>query len=439
MDFIYLDHNATTPPDDEVIEAMAEAQRTAWANPSSIHRLGQQARHALELARARLSELIGCRPAELVLTSGGTESNNLALQGLLGRAGSVGQGVGGGTGGGTGGASAAMRGGGGVLVTSPMEHSAIREPAEFLGRVGARVVMIPADSGQVIEPRALLSALDSIPDDAGTVLVSLQWANNETGAIQPISELATAARQYWKERIARVSAGQPRSRLYFHSDATQAVGKLPVAVKEAGVDLLSFAAHKFYGPRGVGGLFVRSGVRFQPVVLGGPQERERRGGTENVAGIVGAAKAAELSLQWLADPENVRRIASLRDDLEKRILAAIPDAVVHRGRGQRLWNTTNIGFPRLEAEAILLGLSEKGVCVSAGAACSSGSLDPSPVLLAMGIERAVAHGSIRFSLGRRTTAGMVEQAAARVIEIINRLRQTAGVDEPTAWGMAGRS
>lgn len=413
MDLIYLDHNATTCPAPEVLEAMQQAQSCAWANPSSVHRAGQQARHALELARATLAKLIDCRPAELILTSGGTESSNLALSGLLdGREGAV-------------------------LITSPLEHSAVREPAAFLAERGVDVRMLPAGIEQVIDPRQVAAEIEGLGDEVRLVVLSVQWANNETGVIQPIAALAEAAREAWGRRWAGLEKGRPRPKLLVHTDATQAVGKVAVSVKEAGVDLLTLAAHKFYGPRGLGGLFVRTGVRPARQLHGGPQERDRRGGTENVAAAVGAAKAAELAMTWLADPEGARAGAALRDRLETGILDRLPDSVVHRGTGARLWNTTNIGFPRLEAEAILLGLSERGVCVSAGAACSSGSLEPSPVLLAMGIPRAVAHGSIRFSLGRHTTVDEIERAVTLVTEVVGRLRSSTSIDQLAAVG-AGR-
>ena len=399
METIYLDNNATTPPAPEVLEAMDRAWAEAWANPSSVHRLGQAARYHLELARRQVAGLVGCRESELVFTSGGTESNNTALMGVLARP------------------SPKPR----YLVTTPIEHSAIREPAEALEDFGVEIVQIPVDTTQTIEPGALEETLRTHVPAGATVLVSVQWANNETGAIQPVEQLREVVRQF---ATGALRGDGQRSRAVFHTDATQAVGKVPVDAGAAGVDLMSFSSHKFHGPKGVGGLYMRSGLRMAPWQRGGPQERDRRGGTENVVGIVGAGVAAERAAERIADPERLASWAAMRDRFEQRMLEHITDAVVHLPSGPRLWNTTNIGFPRLEAEAILLTLSERGVCASAGAACSSGSLDPSPVLLAMGIDRAVAHGSLRFSSSHLTTAEELDRAAEIITEVVARIRGT---------------
>ncbi len=394
MDTIYLDNNATTRPLDDVAAAVAEAHATLWANPSSVHRFGQMVRQRVELARQTVASLIGARPRDLLLTSGGTESNNLALQGLLGP--------------------------GDTLVTTGIEHAAVREPAEAFGAAGGRVVWLPLGDGGLLDPAAVGEAL---ADVEGLALVSVMWANNETGVVQPIAEVARI--------IDAVRQGHRGLRVLFHTDATQAVGKLPVDVDAAGVDLLTMAAHKLHGPKGVGALWVRSGggrggrggggVRLRPVIRGGPQEREKRGGTENVPGILGFGIAAEAAAAFVTDAAAVSRCEALRDRLEARVLDAMPETVVN-GRGvPRLWNTSNLGFRGLEAEAILLGLSERGVCASAGAACSSGSLEPSPVLRAMGVEEPVAHGSVRLSLSRFTTEAEVDAAVAAVVAVIERL------------------
>jgi len=336
-----------------------------------MHRPGQAARAKVELARQSVARLVGARPNEIVFTSGAAESLRLAIVGLLRSRG---------------------RGGRNVVVTSPIEHTAIRELLEALEREGAcdvRQARVGRDG--VIDHANIGELLDE-----NVALVVMQWANNETGAIQPVRAIGAACRE----------AGVP-----FLCDGAQVVGKLPVNVKESSVDLLACSAHKFHGPKGAGALWIRKGVRFPPVAPGA-QEQGRRGGTENVPGIAGMGAAADVALRWLADDSNRTRVAQLRDDFEQAVLERCLGAVVNgpMAPSDRLWNTANIGFPRLEAEALLILLSEKGVCASAGAACSSGSLDPSPVLLAMGVPEAIAHGSLRFSLSRWTTREEVERA-----------------------------
>jgi cysteine desulfurase len=408
---IYLDNNATTEPAPEVLAAMERVHREAWGNPSSVHRFGQLARQQVDLARAQVARLLHAKPREIVFTSGGTESNNLALRGIL-----------------TGepprssaGGPAAMAPA--VLVTSRLEHSAIRQPAEALVGTGAMVLYVPSDRAGLISCEALAATLDTLPAGTSTVLVSLQWANNETGVIQAIGDLAARSRAFEQTR----RQTNPQFRLFFHSDATQAVGKIAVDVAATGVDLLTFSAHKFHGPKGVGGLYVRQAVRLRPQNLGGPQEMDRRGGTENTPAIVGAGVAAELAERFLADTAAIESLHSLRDHFESLVRERLPESVINSGGAPRLWNTSNIGFPQLEAEAILLTLSERGVCASAGAACSSGSLDPSPVLLAMGVHETVAHGSLRFSLSKHTTREEIDAAAAIVVEAVVRLRRTLPV------------
>lgn len=390
MDCIYLDNNATTAPAPEVVDAMTQALRTRWANPSSVHR----PRQFHLLPRASVAQLIGVKPRTLVFTSGGTEANNLALQGTRPR----------------------------VLLTTAVEHSAIREPAEALAQAlpeAVRVVRLPLVNG-LVEPHALRDALqrETLPGAQAMTLVSIQWANNETGVIQPIAQLAQVVAEV------RSAGGLP---VLLHTDATQAVGKIPVDATAAGVDLLTLAAHKFHGPKGAGALYVRRGVRLTRQLHGGPQEMERRGGTENTVGVLGLGVAAQLAQAFVADEAQRAELAQLRDHFEQLVCAGWPATVVHGQDQPRLWNTSNLGFPRLEAEAILLALSEQGVCASAGAACSSGSLEPSPVLLALGIPEIVAHGSVRFSLSRHTTGAEVERAAELVVKVVTRLARTLPV------------
>jgi len=385
---IYLDSNATTRPSDAVAQATHVATTTLWANPSSVHRAGQEARHAIELARKELAALLGVPPKELVLTSGGAESIDLAIRGVL--------------------AARAPRPEPGTptpnLITSPIEHAAVRELVGHLearGEIEAR--LLPLDARGVVMPDALADLLDG-----NTALVTVQWANNETGAIQPIERIAAVCRE----------AGVP-----LHCDAVQWIGKMPAG---AGLpcDLLSMSPHKFHGPKGVGGLWVRRGVALMPRLLGS-QELGRRGGTENVAGIIGAGVAAREAAGWLADPAPRARLAALRDRFEQAVLARVPGSTVNGRGAPRLWNTSNLAFPGLEAEALLMLLSERGLAASAGAACSSGSLDPSPVLLAMRIPPRLAHGSIRFSLCRETTEAQIDGAIEIVVAAATQLTRSS--------------
>lgn len=386
---IYLDNNATTRPAREVVEAVARAMTEQWANPSSVHRAGQDARHAVELARASVAALIGARPKSITFTSGGTEAIDLAIRGTLASAPTTPR-----------------------VVSTAIEHAAVRDLLQQLSQDGAITLdHLAIDRAGIVTPDSIERAIAP-----GTRLVTVQWANNETGAVQPVAAIAARCRA--------VGA-------IFHCDATQWVGKMPIDVGEmragAGTppppcDLLTCSAHKWHGPKGVGVLWMRTGQRLAPRIVG-TQEKGRRGGTEHTEGIIGAGVAAALAKDWLADPAGSVGIAALRDRLEARILKENPGATVNgpTDADLRLWNTTNIAFPRLEAEALLMAFSERGLCASAGAACSSGSLDPSPVLLAMGIPPALAHGSIRFSLSRHTTEAEVDEAAAIVAACVARV------------------
>lgn len=395
MDWAYLDNNATTRPLPEVVEAVDQASRELWANPSSVHRMGQQVRQRIELARQSVAGLIGAAERELIFTSGGTESDNLALFGVapLDKL---------------------------TLITTKIEHAAVREPAQRIEKRGGAVAYAGVDADGAVQLDSLSALSEQHGTPGRTTLVSIQWANNETGVIQPVGAIAQALQA---RRDQAADAGQ-RIKLLLHLDATQAVGKLPVDVAQAGCDLLTLAAHKFHGPKGVGALWARRGVRLQPTHLGGAQERDRRGGTENTPGIIGLGVAAAHAKAFVQDPDAIERVRALRDQLEQGICQALPSTVVNSDGADRLWNTTNLGFPGIEAEAVLLGLSEQGVCASAGAACSSGSLDPSPVLLAMGIPEPVAHGSVRFSLSRMTTPADIERALEVVPKVVGRLMKT---------------
>lgn len=380
---IYLDNNATTQPAGPVVEAVQSALVEHWANPFSVHRFGQRTRAAVDLAREQLAKLINARPRELIFTSGATEANNLALRGI-----------------------AALRKDRKLIASPATEHSAVREVVGDLENQGYALHELAIDDQGVVRLDALDALLEARADELA--LVSVHWANNETGVIQPIAEIAERCRA---------------AKVPIHCDATQAVGKLPVDVQDVPIDALSLSAHKFHGPKGVGALFLRATRRAMPQIFGGPQERNRRGGTENVPGIVGMGMAAELAETFVQSdqPEHLR---AMRDRLEKQLCQAIPAAVVHSHKAPRLWNTINIGFAQLEAEAMVVGLSERDVCISAGAACSSGSLEPSPVLLAMNIPEPIAHGSIRISLSRFTTEREIDEAAPRIIATVEKLQQS---------------
>ncbi len=376
MGMIYLDNNATTKPASEVVAAVGRVLAEDFANPSSVHLPGQQARKAVDDARAQVCRLIGCQGSELFFTSGGTESINTAIHGLL-----------------------RVRGPRTKIIISAVEHSATQGACEVAKAEGASVVEIGVDHDGLLDMDHLRRELS-----ADAALVSMMWANNETGVLFDVAAIGEECR---------------KAKVPFHCDATQAVGKIAVDVKSLPVDALSFAGHKFHGPKGIGGLYVRRGQRMASLVSGGPQERGRRGGTENVPGIVGLGIAAELARERL--PE-MRRVAELRDKLEQGILSSIPETYVNGSRENRLPNTSNIGFSRIESEAILMLLSERGVCASAGAACSSGSLEPSHVLRAMAIDPKVAHGAIRFSLSRYTTDDEITQTLSLIGPVIDRLR-----------------
>lgn len=381
----YLDNNATTRPLPEVIDAVRAALSDHWHNPSSVHRPGQAARHAVELARADLARLLNAKPAEIVFTSGASESVALAIRGSLRPA------------------HATPR----TIVTTPIEHECARETISDLERCGvARCVTLPIGPDGAVKPEDAARLIS--PE---TALVSVMWANNETGVIQPVQAIGRLCRD----------RGIP-----FHTDAAQVAGRLPIDLSDANdwCDLLSLSAHKFHGPKGVGALWIRRGITIVPQNPG-TQEKSRRGGTENVPGILGMGVAATIAHEWIENANDAARIAALRDRFENELTRLVPGARINAHHSPRLFNTTSIAFPGLEAEALLLLLSERAVCASAGAACSSGSLDPSPVLLAMGLEEPVAHGTLRFSLSRLTTEAEIEHALGVIPLCVTRLRDSA--------------
>jgi cysteine desulfurase len=381
---VYLDHNATTPVHPAVVEAMTKVLREDFGNPSSVHHFGQRAKSAMDQARSSVASLIGADPSEVVFTSGGTESDNFAIRGAAEAL------------------DATRRR---HLIATTIEHEAVLNTLKALARRGRPTTLLRVDGTGIVAPDALKEALT---DD--TALVSVMHANNEIGTIQPILELARIAHD--------------RGAL-FHTDAVQTAGKVTVDVKALDVDLLSISAHKFYGPKGVGALWIRRGLRLLPVLTGGKHERSRRAGTENVAGIVGMGVAAALAAAKIDEEAN--RMSALRDRLEEGVLRAVPGTTVNGARSPRVPNTTNISFDRIEAESLLIALDLEGVAVSTGSACSSGTLEPSHVLKAMGFPPHRTQNSIRFSLGAANTEADVDRVVAILPGIVDKLRSLTRV------------
>lgn len=378
MHRVYLDHHATTPLASEVFEAMRPYFLEDYGNASSAHAFGQRARAAVEEARAEVARLINADPAEIVFTSGGTEGDNTAVLGVVDSAERPTKHV----------------------VTMAIEHPAVLYAARALEERSVRVTYVGVDAGGVVDPEAVARAIQ--PD---TVLVSAMFANNEIGTLQPIAEIG---------RLARARG------IRFHTDAVQAAGKVQIDARELGVDLLTLSAHKICGPKGVGALYIRKGTRLQPLLHGGHHERDRRPGTENVPGIVGLGVAARLARERLA--EDAARVGALRDRLEAGLLRLLPLVEVNGDRAHRLPTTTNLRFAHVEGEALVIALDLAGLACSTGAACSSGSLEPSHVLAAMGLPREQARSSIRLSLGRSTTGEDVDFALEVIPRVVERLR-----------------
>jgi cysteine desulfurase len=378
---IYLDNSATTRVDDQVLAGMIPAMQANFGNASSIHTFGQEARAAVEEARASVAALLGAATNEIVFTSGGTESDNAALWGVF-------------------------RSGyrpGNHIITSRIEHPAVLLTCKALEATGAEVTYIPVDSSGRIDPQDVRSAIRET-----TILISVMHANNETGVIQPIEEVSAIGRERG---------------IVMHTDAVQSVGKIPVNVADLGVELLSLSGHKFHAPKGIGVLYMRKGTKLTPFLTGGSHERKRRAGTENVPGIIGLSIAARLASERL--PEMAARVAELRDQLESQIRARIPGVSVN-GKAPRLPNITNLSFAGIEGEAALIALDLEGVAISTGSACSSGSLEPSHVLAAMGLRPEVVQGSLRFSLCYHTTAEEIGRTVEIAVSIVERLRRLSG-------------
>jgi cysteine desulfurase len=379
MKVIYVDNNATTMVAPEVLDAMMPYFSTNYGNPSSMHSFGGNVAGAIETARENVANLIGAAPEEIVFTSCGTESDGTAIRAAIESYPDKKH-----------------------LVTSRVEHPAIKNLYESLSKKGYRATFVPVDHSGRLDIDYLY---DSLSDD--TAIVSLMWGNNETGVIFPIEEISREVK----------SRG-----ILFHTDAVQAVGKFPINISETGVDMLSLSGHKFHSPKGIGALYIRKGTRFTPFMVGGHQEKGRRGGTENTASITGLGKAAELAAAHLAE-NGYDRISRLRDKLEQSLLARVPNAMINGDPANRLANTTSIAFEYVEGEAILLMMNEYGICASSGSACTSGSLEPSHVLRAMGVPFTAAHGSIRFSLSRYNTEDEIDVILEKLPPIIERLRE----------------
>jgi cysteine desulfurase len=378
MKRIYLDHNATTPILPEVLSAILPYLTGEYGNASSIHAFGQNAREGVEQAREQVAALVGARAADIMFTSGGTESNNQAILGAV----------------------AAAPGKTKHVITSAIEHVAALDPCKALAKQGVDTTILPVDRDGLVNPEDVRRAIRR-----DTVLITIMLANNETGTIEPIEEIAKIADE---------------KGIVFHTDAVQAAGKIPVDVEKLGVDLLSISAHKFCGPKGAGALYIRKGTQIAPLIYGGHSERDRRPGTEDVAAIAGMGKAAELALAGMK--EESRRIRALRDRLERGLLDRVPHAWVNAVRAPRVPNTANITFPFIEGESMVIALDLKGIACSTGAACSSGAVEPSHVLIALGLAPEDARATLRLSLGHQTTEDEIDFALETIPPVIERLR-----------------
>jgi cysteine desulfurase len=376
---IYLDNNATTQVAPEVLEAMLPYYLDNYGNPSSVHWYGQEAKEALDKARQQLADLLGADANEIVFTSGGTESDNLAIRGIVDPA----------------------HGTNRHVITSQVEHHAVLHTCAALQKLGVKVTYVPVDSAGRVYPEEIAKAIT--PE---TILISIMHANNEIGTIQPIQEIGKIAK---------------RQDIYFHTDAVQSVGKLPIDVKELRVDLLSVAGHKFHAPKGIGALYVKKGTRIRPLLYGGAHERNRRAGTENIPQIVALGRAAELAMTNME--ATAQKISQLRDYFEREILRRIPLAYVNGSQSGRTPNTTNIRFEHVESEGMIINLDLVGVACSTGSACTSGSIEPSHVLTALGLAPQQAFGSIRFSLSKYSTREEIDRVLDLLPSIVERVRE----------------
>jgi cysteine desulfurase len=395
MKRIYFDHSATTRVLPEVEEAMRPFFLEKWGNASSIHSFGREARGAIEQARKQVANLLNADPAEIVFTSGGTEADNLAIKGVAMYKGKT----------------------KGHLITTKVEHHAVSEPCEWLKRFGFEVTYLPVSSEGFVDPSEVERAIRN-----DTILISVMMANNEIGTIQPVREIGMIAHE----------KGIP-----FHTDAVQSIGKMHVDVKTENIDLLSLSAHKFHGPKGIGALFVKKGAKIEPIIQGGGQERGLRSSTENVPGIVGLGKAAEIAKRDLE--HTCARMKSLRDRMIKQVPELVPKAYVNGNKTRRLVNNAHFRFDFIEGEGLILQLDMKGIAASTGSACSTGSLEPSHVLLALGLTHEQAHGSLRVTLGRENTEEEVDYLLEVLPGVVSKLREISpfSAERPMGPGEGG--
>ena len=386
---VYMDHAATTPIREEVLEQMIPYMKQYYGNPSSIYTLAQESRRAIDESRENVAHLIGARTRDIIFTSGGTESDNAALKGT----------------------AAALRSMGNHIITSSIEHHAVLHACQQLEDLGFEVTYLPVDKYGLIDPDDVGRAITK-----DTILTSIMMANNEIGSIQPIKDIALVVKE---------KSNKLNTKILVHTDAVQAVGSEEVNVNELGVDLLSLSAHKFYGPKGIGALYIRRGTPFEPLIVGGGQENQRRSGTENVANIVGSSIALSLAIQNLSETKNSCKL--LRDEITSRILENIPRTTLNGHPTKRLVNNANISFHGLEGESILLGLDLAGISASSGSACTSGSLEPSHVLLAIGQSAEIAQSSVRFTVGYENTKQDVDYLLSVIVPLVDKLRELSSI------------
>lgn len=379
MENIYFDNAATTRLDDEVLKQMMPYLKENYGNASSIYKIGRESKNAIEDAREQVAKILNCNPSEIYFTAGGSESDNTAIKGI----------------------ARANKNKGNHIITSKIEHPAVLETCKELEKEGFEVSYINVNNKGIIDLEELKKSIKQ-----STILISVMFANNEIGTIQPIEEIGHIAKE---------------NNIYFHTDAVQAVGSIKIDVQKLNIDSLSLSGHKFYGPKGIGSLYVRKGINFQKYISGGHQERGKRAGTENVAGIVGLGKALEMAYSTLE--EHNKKIKELRDYYEKQVIEKIPYIKINGDTNNRLVGNSNISFRFIEGESLLLNLDLKGICASSGSACTSGLLDPSHVLLAIGLPHEIAHGSLRISIGKYNTKEEIGYLIENLVVIVNRLRQ----------------
>ncbi len=379
MNNVYFDNAATTKLDDDVLNEIMPYLKEDYGNASAIYKIGREARKAVENAREKIAKVLNCMPNEIYFTAGGSESDNTAIKGI----------------------AHAYRNKGNHIITSKIEHPAVLETCKQLEKEGFEVSYISVDENGIINLEELKNTIKP-----STILITIMFANNEIGTIEPVEEIGKIAKE---------------NNIYFHTDAVQAVGSVKIDVQKLNIDILSLSAHKFYGPKGIGALYVKTGIRFESLITGGHQERSKRAGTENVAGIVGMAKAIEKAYENLE--EHNRKIKELRDYYVEQVSKKIPYIKINGDMEKRLPGNSNISFRFIEGEGLLLNLDLKGICASSGSACTSGSLDPSHVLLAIGLPHEIAHGSLRISIGKYNTKEEVDYLIENLVEIVNRLRE----------------